>query len=90
MASAKSLAIRFYQLKCGHAPTGAYLKRFGHRENEVVRGNGVPNTGAPPPPLQSVEIPAVDALEEGGEGNELESELVPVSTGIGAVFHGDM
>jgi len=34
MASAKSLATRFYQLKCGHAPTGAYLKRFGHREDD--------------------------------------------------------
>jgi ribonuclease HI len=33
MASAKSLATRCYQLKCGHAPIGAYLKRFGHREN---------------------------------------------------------
>jgi len=34
IASAKSLATRFYQLKCGHAPTGAYLKRFGHREDD--------------------------------------------------------
>ena len=34
MASAKPLATRFYQLKCGHAPTGAYLKRFGHREDD--------------------------------------------------------
>ena len=34
MASAKSLATRFYQLKCGHAPTGAYLKRFGHLEDD--------------------------------------------------------
>ena len=34
MASAKSLARRFYQLNCGHAPTGAYLKRFGHREDD--------------------------------------------------------
>ena len=34
MASAKSLATRYYQLKCGHAPTGAYLKRFGHRKDD--------------------------------------------------------
>ena len=34
MARAKSLATRFYQLKCGHAPTGVYLKRFGHREDD--------------------------------------------------------
>jgi len=34
LTSAKSLATRFYQLKCGHAPTGAYLKRFGHREDD--------------------------------------------------------
>jgi len=34
MASAKSLATIFYQLKCGHAPTRAYLKRFGHRQDD--------------------------------------------------------
>jgi len=33
MTSVKSLATRFYQLKCRHAPTGVYLKRFGHREH---------------------------------------------------------
>jgi len=25
---------RFYPLKSGHAPTGVYLKRFGHREDD--------------------------------------------------------
>jgi len=34
MTSVKSLATRFYRLKCGHAPTGVYLKRFGHREDD--------------------------------------------------------
>jgi len=34
MASAKSLATRFYQLKCGHAPTGVYLKPFRQREDD--------------------------------------------------------
>ena len=34
MTSVKSLPIRFYKLKCGHAPSGVYLKRFGHREND--------------------------------------------------------
>jgi len=34
MTSAKSLATRFYRLKSGHAPTGVYLKRFGHREDD--------------------------------------------------------
>ena len=34
MTSVKSLATRFYQLKSGHAPTGVYLKRFGHREGD--------------------------------------------------------
>jgi len=34
MTSMKSLATRFYRLKCGHAPTGVYLKRFGHREDD--------------------------------------------------------
>jgi len=33
MTSAKSLATRFYQLKCGHASIGAYLKQFGPRED---------------------------------------------------------
>jgi hypothetical protein len=34
MASTKSLAARYYRLKSGHAPTGVYLKRFGHREDD--------------------------------------------------------
>jgi len=34
MTSAKSLAARFYRLMSGHAPTGVYLKRFGHREDD--------------------------------------------------------
>jgi len=34
MASAKSLAARFYRLKSGPAPTGVYRKRFGHREHD--------------------------------------------------------
>jgi hypothetical protein len=34
MTSVKSLATRFYRLKCGHAPTETYLKRFGHREDD--------------------------------------------------------
>jgi hypothetical protein len=34
MTSVKSLATRFYRLMCGHAPTGVYLKRFGHREDD--------------------------------------------------------
>ena len=33
LTSMKSLATRFYQLKCDHAPTGVYLKRFGHRDD---------------------------------------------------------
>jgi len=56
----------------------------------VVRGYGGPNTGASPPSQQPVEIPAVGALEEGGEGNGLESGSMPAGIGIGAVFHGDM
>jgi len=34
MTSVKSLATRFYRLKCGHAPTGVYLQRFGQREDD--------------------------------------------------------
>jgi len=56
----------------------------------VMRGNGGPNAGASLPSLQPVEIPAAGALEEGGEGNGLESGPVPAGTGVGAVFHGDM
>jgi hypothetical protein len=33
MTSAKSLAARIYRLKSRQAPTGVYLKRFGHRED---------------------------------------------------------
>jgi len=34
MTSVKSLAARFYRLMSGHAPTGSYLKRFEHREDD--------------------------------------------------------
>jgi hypothetical protein len=34
MTSVKPLAARFYRLKSGHAPTGVYLKRFGHRDDD--------------------------------------------------------
>jgi len=34
MRSKKSLASRYYQLKCGHAPTATYLKRFGQRDDD--------------------------------------------------------
>jgi hypothetical protein len=37
MTSTKSLATRFYQLKGEHVPTGVYLKRFGHREDNKCR-----------------------------------------------------
>jgi hypothetical protein len=33
MISIQSLAARLYQLKSRHAPTGVYLKRFGHRND---------------------------------------------------------
>jgi len=32
--SVTSLATWFYRLKCGHAPTGVYLKRFGHLQDD--------------------------------------------------------
>jgi hypothetical protein len=34
MTSTKSRAVRFYRLKSGHAPTGVYLKLFGHRDDD--------------------------------------------------------
>jgi len=34
MTSVKSLATRSYRLKSGHAPTGVYLKCFGHWEDK--------------------------------------------------------
>ena len=34
MTSVKPLPARFYQLKSGHAPTGVYLKRFGHQDHD--------------------------------------------------------
>jgi len=54
----------------------------------VVWGNGGPNTGASPPSLQPVKIPAVGALEEGRKGNS-KSWPMPVGTGVRAVFHWD-
>jgi hypothetical protein len=34
ITSVKSLATRFYRLKPWHTPTGVYLKRFGHRDDD--------------------------------------------------------
>ena len=34
MTSVQSLAAGFYRLKSGHAPTGVYLKQFGHRDDD--------------------------------------------------------
>jgi ribonuclease HI len=34
MTSVKSLPARFYRIRSGHAPTGVYLKRFSHREDD--------------------------------------------------------
>jgi len=34
MTSVKSLAARFYRPKSRHAPTGVYLKQFGHGEDD--------------------------------------------------------
>ena len=34
MTSVKSLPTMFSQLKSGHEPTGVYLKRFGHRDDD--------------------------------------------------------
>jgi len=34
MTSVKALAARFHRLKFGHAPTGVYQKRFGHRDDD--------------------------------------------------------
>jgi len=31
----KVLATRFYRLKCGHAPTGVYLKQFSHWVDDI-------------------------------------------------------
>jgi len=35
MTSVKSLATRFYRLKCRHAPTGVYLTRFDDGEDHT-------------------------------------------------------
>jgi len=34
MKSSKSLVSRYYELKCGYAPTVMYLKRSGQRDND--------------------------------------------------------
>jgi hypothetical protein len=76
MTSVKSLATRFYRLKSGHAPTGVYLKRFGHREDDKCWWCER-TAGARLPPLQPVERPAESALESGGKGDRLESRQMP-------------
>jgi len=40
MTSVKSLAMRFYRLKGGHAPIVTYLKRFGHQQDEKCWWSG--------------------------------------------------
>jgi len=43
----------------------------------VVWRDGVPDAGAPLPPLQQLERPAGDALEESETGDRLESGQLP-------------
>jgi len=52
-----SFTIRYYQLKCGHAPTATYLKRLGLQDDDQVLAvrEGSPDEGAPLPPRQVVE-----------------------------------
>jgi hypothetical protein len=95
MTSVKSLAARFHQLKCGHAPTGTYLKRFGYREDDKCWWCGGttaqnPDAGESLPPLQPVERQAAGALERDGEDNGLKSGQMSARADIRAVFHGDM
>jgi len=40
MTRVKSLAASFYRLKSGHAPSGVYLKRFSHHEDDKGLGCG--------------------------------------------------
>jgi len=47
------------------------------RQMPVARGNCSPNMGVSPATLLLVEIPAVRALQGGGEGKALESGPVP-------------
>jgi len=61
-----------------------------HEQVLVALGNGGSNTRASPPSLQSVDIPAAGALEEGGKGNRLNSWQMPAGTGVEAVCHRDM
>jgi hypothetical protein len=93
MTSVKSLAARFYRLKSGHAPTGTYLKLFGHREYDKcwwLRKRNTADVGASLPPVQPVERPAVTALEGGGKGYCMESEQMQACANFGAFFHGKM
>jgi hypothetical protein len=85
MSSVKSLAARFYRLKSGHAPTGVYLKWFGHGEDDKCwwwRQDGGPAAGTPLPPLQPVARPAERTVESGGKGDELERGQMPTRAGL--------
>ena len=35
MTSAKLLAVMFYRLESSNAPTGVFLKRVGHRDDDL-------------------------------------------------------
>ena len=53
----------------------------------VVWREGVPDGGAPLPPLQQMERPAEDTLEDSGTGNRLESGQMPTRADLGAFYH---
>jgi hypothetical protein len=54
----------------------------GGRQVLVVQRDGGPDAGASLPSLRPLETPAAVALEEGGEGNGLESWQVSTGTDI--------
>jgi hypothetical protein len=85
MTSVKSLVTRFYRLKSGDEPTGVYLERFGHREDDECwwwRQDGGPDAGTPLPPLQPVERPAENPMERGGNGDGRERGQKPTRAGL--------
>jgi ribonuclease HI len=81
MTSVKPLATRFYRLKSGHAPTGVYLKRFGHREDDKCWWCGGTTTQTREHLFRHCSQWKVQQTVL-WKGNGLESGQVPACTGL--------
>lgn len=83
---ANTLPARYYRWKCGYAPTGAYLKRFGQRETIGAGSAGrLLRRGSIFLSLYAMGEWAAGTLEGRGVGNMLDSRKISTCADIRAV-----